>query len=204
MGKILITWTTSWIWNFLANNLKDIFEIIWVWRSDNKIESISFFKWDLKDEIFLKNISDNISEIDYLIINAWVWYFDAFQNISIDEDKEIIETNLISPIVLTKILLPKIKKWIIFIWSISSKKSWSFWASYAASKFWLRWFAMQLKNEIKWIKVSIINPKIVKTNFHKNSKIEIVWKYKETSLDEILKYVKEIINWNEKRFEIDL
>ena len=204
MGKILITWTTSWIWNFLANNLKDIFEIIWVWRSDNKIESISFFKWDLKDEIFLKNISDNISEIDYLIINAWVWYFDTFQNISIDEDKEIIETNLISPIILTKLLLPKIKQWIIFIWSISSKKSWSFWASYAASKFWLRWFAMQLKNEIKWIKISIINPKIVKTNFHKNSKIEIVWKYKETSLEEILKVVKEIINWGEKRFEIDL
>lgn len=204
MGKILITWTTSWIWNFLANNLKDIFEIIWVWRSDNKIESISFFKWDLKDGIFLNEISKNIQEIDYLIINAWVWYFDAFQNISIDEDKETIETNLISPIVLTKLLLPKIKKWIIFIWSISSKKSWSFWASYAASKFWLRWFAMQLKNEIKWIKISIINPKIVKTNFHKNSKIEIVWKYKETSLEEILKVVKEIINWGEKRFEIDL
>lgn len=204
MGKILITWTTSWIWNFLANNLKDIFEIIWVWRSDNKIESISFFKWDLKDGIFLNEISKNIQEIDYLIINAWVWYFDAFQNISIDEDKETIETNLISPIVLTKLLLPKIKQWIIFIWSISSKKSWSFWASYAASKFWLRWFAMQLKNEIKWIKISIINPKIVKTNFHKNSKIEIVWKYKETSLEEILKVVKEIINWGEKRFEIDL
>jgi short-subunit dehydrogenase len=101
-------------------------------------------------------------------------------------------------------LLPKIKKWIIFIWSISSKKSWSLWASYAASKFWLRWFAMQLKNEVKWIKISIINPKIVKTNFHKNSKIEIVWKYKETSLDEILKVVKKIFSSEEKRFEIDL
>jgi short-subunit dehydrogenase len=33
-----------------------------------------------------------------------------FHKITIDEDKEIIETNLISPIILTKLLLPKIKK----------------------------------------------------------------------------------------------
>lgn len=204
LGKILITWTNSGIWNYLANNLKSNFEIIWVWRSENNTPNISFFKWDIKDEAFLKDIADNISEIDFLIINAWVWYFDLFHKITIDEDKEIIETNLISPIILTKLLLPKIKKWIIFIWSISSKKSWSLWASYAASKFWLRWFAMQLKNEVKSIKISIINPKIVKTNFHKNSKIEIVWKYKETSLDEILKVIKDIISWEEKRFEIDL
>ncbi len=204
MGKILITWTTSWIWNYLAKNLEKDFSVIWVWRSENNIENISFFRWDLKDETFLKDFAQKISEIDFLIINAWVWYFDMFHKITIDEDKEIIETNLISPIILTKLLLPKIKKWIIFIWSISSKKSWSLWASYAASKFWLRWFAMQLKNEVKWIKISIINPKIVKTNFHKNSKIEIVWKYKETSLDEILKVVKKIFSSEEKRFEIDL
>lgn len=204
VGKILITGTTSWIWNFLANNLKNNFEIIWVWRSENNIKDISFFRWDLKDENFLKNFSEEVPEIDFLIINAWVWYFDIFKNISINQDKEIIETNLISPIILTKLMLKKIKKWIIFIWSISSKKSWAFWASYAASKFWLRWFAMQLKNEVKWIKVSIINPKIVKTNFHKNSKIEIVWKYKETKLEEIFEVIKNIINSEENRFEIDL
>lgn len=204
LGKILITWTTSWIWNYIANNLKNSYEITWIWRKENNIDWIIFLKWDLKDELFLENISQNTQEIDYLILNAWIWYFDNFKNITINEHKEIIEINLISKIILTHLLLDKIKKWIIIIWSISSKKSWSLWASYAASKFWIRWFAMQLKNEIKNIKVHLINPKIVKTNFHSNSKIEIVWKYKETNLEDILKTIENIFSWEEKRFEIDL
>lgn len=206
MKTILITWTTSWIWNYLATNLKSENKIIWVGRSENNIENIDFISWDLKDLSFLHKINDNIDEIDYLILNAGIGYFDNFKNISIEENKNLLETNLISPILLTSLLLKenKIKSGIIFIWSIAGKKSAKNWASYAASKFWLRGFAMQLKNEIKWIKVHIINPKIVKTNFHKNSKIEIVWKYEETKIEDIYSSISEIINWNETRFEIDL
>lgn len=204
MEEILITWTTSWIWNFLAKNLKNEHKIIWTWRKENNVNWINYFYWDLKDENFLKNISENINKIDYLILNAWIWYFDKFENISLDNHKEIIDTNLISPIILTSLLLDKIKTWIIFIWSISGKKSAKFWSSYSASKFWIRWFAMNLKNEISNIKIHIINPKVVKTNFHKNSKIKIVWNFKETEIEDILKTVKNIINWTEERFEIDL
>ena len=62
---------------------------------------------------------------------------------------------------------------------------------------------MNLKNEIKQ-NIHIINPKVVKTNFHKNSKIEIQWKFEETNLEDILQVINEIIQWKEKRFEIDL
>ena len=204
MKNILITWTNSWIWEYLSNNLKNENKIIWVWRNENNINWISYFKWDLKDESFLESLSKNISSIDYLIINAWIWYFDNFSNISELEHKEIINTNLLSPILLTHKILKKINLWIIFIWSVSSKKSWKYGASYSASKFWLRWFAMNLKNEITNLKIHLINPKIVKTNFHKNSKIEIVWKYEETNINEIFRVISGIISWNEKRFEIDL
>ncbi len=204
MKSILITWTTSWIWGFLAENLKSEFEIIWVWRSENNINWIKYISWDLQNEDFLKKLSWELKEIDYLVINAWVWYFDKFENILLEEHKEIINTNLISPILLTSLLLDKIKSWIIFIWSVSSKKSGKFGASYCASKFWLRWFAMNLKNELSNLKVHLINPKVVKTNFHDKSKIEILWKYEETKIEDILKVVKEILNWKEKRFEIDL
>lgn len=78
------------------------------------------------------------------------------------------------------------------------------WASYAASKFGLRGFAMQLKNELTKLQTHLINPKIVATNFHKNSKIEIHGKYTETSLESIYKAVEDIISEKEKRFEIDL
>lgn len=164
---------------------------------------IQEFLWDINNETFLSEIYKKVPEIDWLILNAWVGYFDTFKNISLEEHKEIIQTNLLSPIIFTSIFLDKIKSWIIFIGSISSKKSGKFWASYSASKFWLRGFAMNLKNEIKQ-NIHIINPKVVKTNFHKNSKIEIQWKFEQTNLEDILQVINEIIQWKEKRFEIDL
>jgi short-subunit dehydrogenase len=203
MKEILITWTSSWIWNFLAEKLAIKNKIYWLSRKNSWLE-IQEFLWDINDDFFLQEIYKKIPEIDYLILNAWVWYFDNFEKISLNEHKEILNTNLISPITLTHLFLNKIKSWIIFIWSISSKKSGKYWASYSASKFGLRGFAMNLKNETKWIKIHLINPKIVKTNFHNNSKIEIVWKYKETKIEDILDLVNKIIDKTEKRFEIDL
>lgn len=203
MKEILITWTSSWIWNFLAEKLAIKNKIYWLSRKNSWLE-IQEFLWDINDDFFLQEIYKKIPEIDYLILNAWVWYFDNFEKISLNEHKEILNTNLISPIILTHLFLNKIKSWIIFIGSISSKKSGKYWASYSASKFGLRGFAMNLKNETKWIKIHLINPKIVKTNFHKNSSIEIVGKFQETKIEYILDTVNKIITWEEKRFEIDL
>ncbi len=224
-NKILITWTNSWIWNYLATNLVNENKIIWVWRWENNIIWIDYIKWDLKDIKTIESISNFSDSYDYVVINAGIWYFDKFENISIEKHKETIETNLTSPILLLQLLLQekKIKKWIIFMGSIAGKKSMSRWSSYAASKFWLRWFAMQLKNELKWIKVHIINPSIVEKNYEwkitnyelvnissKNNWItlknnfEYFWNYKKTTLDDILEVVNNLINWNENRFEIDL
>lgn len=189
MEHIFITGTSSGIWNFLAENLKYDYEISWVWRRENNTRWIKYFQGDLRSDDFLREISGSIHDIDYLIINAWVWYFDAFENIPTCNHREIIETNLTSPIILTSLLLSKIKKGIIFIWSISSKKSSKFGASYSASKFWLRGFAMNLKNELKWIHIHFINPKIVKTNLHNASNIEIVGNlHKQTSKKYLLWY----------------
>ncbi len=203
--KILITWTTSWIWEFLAMNLKNKNEIFWVWRNENQIKGISFFKWDLKKKDFLEKIVKNIWKIDFVILNAWVWTFGKFHEIHLNTHKEILETNLISPILLSNLFLEKnlINKGIIFIWSIAGKKSLKLWASYAASKFWLRGFAMQLKNEYSKFQIHLLNPSIVKTNFNKNESLDFSF-FKQTSLDEILKTIECIMNWEEKRFEIDL
>ncbi len=202
MKNIFITGTSSGIWKFVAQNMQEIHTLYGISRHSSNLE-IQEFLWNMNDETFLSEIYKKVSEIDWLILNAWVWYFDTFKNISWEEHKEIIQTNLLSPIIFTSIFLDKIKSWIIFIWSISSKKSGKYGASYSASKFWLRGFAMNLKNEIKQ-NIHIINPKVVKTNFHKNSKIEIQWKFEETNIEEILHIINEIIEWKEKRFEIDL
>lgn len=202
MKKILITWTSSGIWKNLGQELWKDYTIYGVSRKSSGLE-IEEFLWDINNEAFLSETYKKVPEIDWLILNAWVWYFDHFENISLKEHKEIIQTNLLANIIFTHIFSKKITSGIIFIWSISSKKSGKFWASYAASKFWLRGFAMNLKNEFKQA-IHIINPKIVKTNFHKNSKIEIQWKFQQTPIIDIIKTIEDIITGKEKRFEIDL
>jgi len=201
--KILITWTSSWIWKYFSQVNNKKYEIIWISRNKSNIDNICEYLWDINNEDFLLDVSRKIDNIDYLILNAWVWYFDNFSNLSIKQHKEIINTNLLSNIILTSLLKDKINKWIIFMWSHSSKKSQKNWSSYMASKFWLRWFAMWLKNDLK-LKIHIINPKIVKTNFHKSSKIDILWKFEETNIQDIINLIDNIISQKEKRFEIDL
>lgn len=214
-NNILITWTSSWIWNYLALNLTPIFNIIWTWRSENRIKWINYIKWDLNKLETLENIVKSWIIFDYVVINAWVWYFDEFLNIWIEKHKETIETNLLSPVLLCYKLIEnkQINKWIIFMWSIAWKKSFKFGSSYSASKFWLRWFAMQLKNEFIRLQISIINPSIVEKidEEEKNSdsitlknNYKTFWNYKKTKLEDILIIIKNIISWVEKRFEIDL
>ncbi len=202
MKKILITGTSSGIGNFLGKELWKYHTVYWVSRKESLLD-IQEFLWDINDENFVHHISESIDTVDYVILNAGVWYFDRFENISLDKHREIIQTNLLSNIIFTHIFSKKITGWIIFIWSISSKKSGKFWASYSASKFWLRGFAMNLKNESK-LGIHIINPKVVKTNFHHHSKIEIQGKFQETPIGDILNTVADIIEGKEKRFEIDL
>ncbi|MGE4443402.1 MAG: SDR family NAD(P)-dependent oxidoreductase [Candidatus Altimarinota bacterium] len=202
MKNIFITGTSSGIGKFVAQNMQEIHTIYGISRNSSNLK-IQEFLGNINDETFLSEIYKKVPEIDWLILNAGVGYFDTFKNISLEEHKEIIQTNLLSPIIFTSIFLDKIKSGIIFIGSISSKKSGKYGASYSASKFGLRGFAMNLKNEIKQ-NIHIINPKVVKTNFHKNSKIEIQGKFEETNLEDILQVINEIIQGKEKRFEIDL
>lgn len=204
MQNILITWVTSWIWYFLASQLKNNSQIIWIWRQSNTIEWIEYFQWDIQNQIFLKILCEKIDEIDYLILNAGVWYFGIFHTISLEHHRQIIQTNLLSNIMLTSLLWDKIKIGIIFIGSIASKKSGKYGSSYQASKFWLRGFAMSLKNEYPSKKIHFINPSIVETDFHKNSSIEICWKYRETKKESILEVITNILEKKEHRFEIDI
>jgi short-subunit dehydrogenase len=206
-NNILITWISSWVWENLWNFLIEKNNIIWISRKkaeNNKIES---YKIDLSKKIEIEYFCDNIIEQNYefdvLILNAWIWEFWNFEENDLDKYENIINVNLLANIRLLKMLEKNISKKtkIIFIWSIISKKFMKWASVYQASKFWLRWLAWGLKQE--WKKVFIINPKIVDTDFHKD-KIDLWKKYPETKLEDILKVVKNIINGEEKRFEIDL
>lgn len=93
----------------------------------------------------------------------------------------------------------------IFIWSIAGKKRMKYGAVYQASKFWLRGFVWALAHEYPHYSFHLLNPRYVKTNFHKNSKIPINKElYQETKLEDIKKTIDGILLWDEKRLEIDL
>lgn len=209
--NILITWTSKWIGNYLMQNLKDFNNVIWISRSKSQESGLKEFNIDLTKHSLFNNIvkyleHENI-KLDTIIINAWVWHFWKFENWNSDKYEEIINLNLLSPIIMIKILEPYLnnKSKIIFIWSIISKKFMKYWAVYQASKFGLRWFAWALKNEMKGKSIHIINPRIVETTFHDESEIDIDFSTdKITSLDIIWETVNNIINWLENRFEIDL
>jgi len=206
-NNILITWISSWVWESLWGFLVEKNNIIWISRKKSKNNKIESYKIDLskKSEIeyFCRNIVKQNYIFNVLILNAWIWEFWKFEENSLEKYENIINVNLLANIRLLKFLEKNVSKntKIIFIWSIISKKFMKWASVYQASKFWLRGFAGWLKQE--WKKVFIINPKIIDTCFHKD-KIELWNKYPETKMEDILEVVWEIIDWKEKRFEIDL
>ena len=215
MTNILITGHSRWIWKYLNDNLRQNYQIFWFSRENGfdlrKKETFEKIKKICHTELVSASIEKQDPEINsgwqkylnILILNAWIWEFWKFENIGLEKYEDIINLNLLANIRLLKVLEEKINKdtKIIFIWSIISKKFMKYASVYQASKFGLRWFAWGLKNE--WKKVFLINPKIVDTDFHK-WKIELDKRFTETKLEDILDVVENIIDWEEKRFEIDL
>lgn len=204
LKNILITGTSSGIWNAIKNSFEQNYNIIWVSRTGKNDINI-----DLSDTQNLEKIIYYLQEnniiLDSIILNAGIWFFDEFENISQHEHEKILDLNLKSPIILTQKLLPFLeeKARIIFIGSVCSKKFMKYGAVYQASKFGIRGFAGSLKNELKWKKVHLINPKIVETNFHNQSKIPMD-SHKQTHMSDIITTVENIFSWEETRFEIDL
>lgn len=210
MKNILITWTSKWIWKYLVDKLKIENNILWISRTKTtnswyKEFNIDLTNFDLFNNFCKKLEQDNI-KLDIVVINAGLGHFWKYEDGCSKKYKEIINLNLLSPILLIKELEPFLveKAKIIFIWSIISKKFMKYSAVYQASKFGLRWFAWALKNEMKGKAVHIINPRIVNTSFHDKSEINIEMWNRETKLEDILKVIEWIIAWNENRFEIDL
>lgn len=197
MKNIFITWTSKGIWKYLLENL-----------SSNNLFSISWKSHvDISDKIQVTNyVKENIPRdlnLDYIILNAWIWEFWNFEDHDLDKYEKIINTNLFWNIALLKNLEQNINKntKIIFVGSIISKKFMKWACVYQASKFWIRWLAWWLKSE--WKKVYLINPKIVDTDFHKD-KVNLDKSFPETKLIDILEVVENILLWKETRFEIDL
>lgn len=119
----------------------------------------------------LRNIGQQHPAINGLICCAGFGRFGSLEEFSYSQICQLINVNLTSQILLTRSLLPAIKSHaggdIIFIGSEAALSGGRRGAVYSASKFALRGFAQALREECgrSRVRVTIINPGMVKTDF---------------------------------------
>ena len=131
-----------------------------------------------KLEILIKQILNNHPQINCLISNAGYGDFGSLENFSILQINNFIATNLTSHMIITKLLLPHFKRNnmgdLIFIGSEAGLLGAKNGSLYCAAKFGLRGFTESLSKDVSKnnIRVSIINPGMVRTDFFENLNFE--------------------------------
>jgi short-subunit dehydrogenase len=126
---------------------------------------------DLSSPGVHQQIASSLGALDVVIHNAGIWESGAFssdyrfENVPEAETRNVLEVNLIAPILLTQILLPKIRTSsnpkIILIGSINGLENTAMpEVAYSASKFGLRGVAHALREHLRneRIAVTVVNP----------------------------------------------
>ena len=151
-------------------------------RSKLENKNYTTYKCDVsahqKLEILLKQILKKHPQINCFISNAGYGDFGPLENFSTLQIKNFMATNLTSHMVITKLLLPHFKRIkigdIIFIGSEAGLLGAKNGSLYCTAKFGLRGFSEALSKDVanKNIRVSIINPGMIRTNFFENLNFE--------------------------------
>ena len=184
---VLVTGSSSGIGYEITSNLLDLgAKVIGIARNHDKsnLENKNYITYNCdvsihdKLEILLKQILKNHPQINCLISNAGYGNFGPLENYSTSQINKFLSTNLTSHLVITKHLLPHFKRNkmgdIIFVGSeagLSGAKNGSL---YCAAKFGLKGFSEALSKDVvnNNIRVSIINPGMVRTDFFENLNFE--------------------------------
>lgn len=182
---ILVTGSSSGIGFSITKKLLNCgAKVIGIARNHSKfsIDHPNYVTYDVEmsdlnnlNKVMNKIIKEN-NEITGLISNAGYGEFGPLENFSIEQINSFISVNLTSHIVVTKLILPHLKKRkmgdIIFIGSeaglLGSKNG----SLYCSAKFGLRGFSQSIRHDTSTsnIRVCIINPGMVRTKFFKNLK----------------------------------
>ena len=184
---VLVTGSSSGIGYEITLKLLDLgAKVIGIARNHDrsKLENKNYttYKCDVsahqKLEILLKQILKKHPQINCFISNAGYGDFGPLENFSTLQIKNFIATNLTSHMVITKLLLPHFKRIkigdIIFIGSEAGLFGAKNGSLYCTAKFGLRGFSQALSKDVgnKNIRVSIINPGMIRTDFFENLNFE--------------------------------
>ena len=206
----LVTGSSSGIGYAITSKLLDLgAKVIGIARNHSryKLENKNYITYNCdvgdhnKLEKLLKQILKNHPEINCLVSNAGYGDFGPLENFSILQINNFIATNLSSHLVITKFLLPHFKKKkqgdLIFMGSEAGLLGTKNGSLYCAAKFGLRGFTQALSKDVanKNIRVSIINPGMVRTDFFENLKFEPgIDKENVISIEDISSTVVYILN----------
>jgi NAD(P)-dependent dehydrogenase (short-subunit alcohol dehydrogenase family) len=125
----------------------------------------------------IKKIVNERGTIDVLVNNAGYALVGPLEELSIQEFKEQFETNVFGVIRVTKEVLPIMRKQrhgiIVNISSVAGRIGFPLTSAYVSSKFALEGLSESMAYEVEQfgIKVILIEPGVIKTNFDKNLKI---------------------------------
>ena len=136
---------------------------------------------DITDELSVKEaihkIINDQEKIDVLVNNAGYALVGPFEEISIEEFKEQFETNVFGAIRLIQGVLPIMRRQrdgtIVNVSSVAGRVGFPLTSAYVSSKFALEGLSESMAYEIEQfgIKVILIEPGVVRTNFNNNLKI---------------------------------
>ena len=143
--------------------------------------SLEVLKLDVTTDESVKEaihrITNEQGRIDVLVNNAGYALVGPFEELSIEEFKEQFETNVFGVIRVTQSVLPIMRRQkcgtIINISSIAGKIGFPLTSAYVSSKFALEGLCESMACEVEQfgIKVILIEPGVIKTNFDNNLKV---------------------------------
>jgi len=136
-----------------------------------------------------KQVLDEFNQIDILVNNAGFAIYGTISESSIEEIESQMNTNYFGMIYCTKNFLPKMQEQnsghIVNVASVAASFGLPGIASYCASKFAMLGFSEGLQHELKGtnVKVTVVSPIMVKTNFFDHPSFSSMPKYSPTALN---------------------
>lgn len=184
--NVLVTGATKGIGLAIAKQLSKYYDVYICGRSLEKLKKVceenrfkNYYSIDLSKENSAEKLFNQLNvDIDILINNAGVYYYNSLDEMSHEEIMDTISLNSIAPLELSKLVIPHMKKqkWgrIINIGSISGVMGEANASVYSMTKASLIGMTKALALELAQddITVNVINPGWVDTDLINNENLE--------------------------------
>lgn len=191
--KALVTGASSGIGRDIAKELsKRGYDIILVARNVERLEEVKkqiqtkaeIVSMDISKEENCKKLFQDYKNIDILVNNAGFGDCGHFEETSLDKDIQMIKTNIIAYHILTKLYLKEMIKnnngKILNVASIAGFMPGPLMATYYSTKAYIVRLSEAIRTELKKqkskVKISILCPGPVNTNFNKVADVEFAIK----------------------------